>query len=143
MYAKIIDGVVQKYPYTISDARKDHPLMGIPKKPLPDALQKLNMVEVKRTDFPSVDQKVYRVQSSVEQVDGEWTLTWATEKRPLAEASASVRRHRDFLLAQSDWRALPDSPPMPTEWESYRQALRDITNQSGFPYEVVWPTKPE
>jgi len=32
---------------------------------------------------------------------------------------------------------------MTPEWATYRQALRDITAQEGFPYEVVWPPKPE
>lgn len=52
-----------------------------------------------------------------------------------------VRSQRNSLLAQSDVYALADR--MTPAWATYRQALRDITGQAGFPYSVVWPTKPE
>lgn len=54
------------------------------------------------------------------------------------------RNDRDDLLAKSDWRSLPDSPPMSTEWVNYRQALRDITNHPNWPHldPSDWPTKP-
>jgi len=47
------------------------------------------------------------------------------------------------LLLQSDWTQLPDVPiETKSAWEIYRQQLRDITNQSGFPYEVQFPEMP-
>lgn len=49
---------------------------------------------------------------------------------------------RAALLAETDWMALSDRTLSP-EWATYRQALRDITTQAGFPEEIVWPTKPE
>lgn len=54
-----------------------------------------------------------------------------------------VRFKRDSLLSGSDWTQLPDAPVDQTAWAAYRQALRDITYQEGFPANVVWPTKPE
>lgn len=55
-----------------------------------------------------------------------------------------VREQRDRLLYQCDWTMLPDAPPevVRADWEAYRQALRDITDQPGFPENVVWPTAP-
>ena len=53
-----------------------------------------------------------------------------------------VRNQRERLLSETDWMALSDNTMTPA-WASYRQALRDITGQAGFPYEVIWPTKPE
>lgn len=52
-----------------------------------------------------------------------------------------IRAERNYLLSLTDWMALSDNT-MTTEWASYRQALRDITSQSGFPYSVEWPVKP-
>lgn len=49
------------------------------------------------------------------------------------------------LLAESDWAMLPDIPMtngQKTAWIDYRQALRDIKKQSGFPDSIVWPAKP-
>jgi hypothetical protein len=57
--------------------------------------------------------------------------------------SIAVRNQRENLMSETDWMSLSDSPTITTEWSNYRQALRDITGQSGFPHSVKWPTKPE
>ncbi|MHB1153576.1 MAG: tail fiber assembly protein [Eubacteriales bacterium] len=60
--------------------------------------------------------------------------------------SADCRKKRDVLLTQSDWTQTLDAP-ITAECKSvvrkYRQALRDVTGQIGFPHNVVWPRKPE
>lgn len=57
-----------------------------------------------------------------------------------------VRLLRNGLLADSDKEVLPDRLTKTStafkEWAEYRQALRDITDQEGFPYEVIWPNRP-
>jgi hypothetical protein len=54
-----------------------------------------------------------------------------------------VRQNRDKLLQSSDWTQLPDVPLATKEaWATYRQALRDITNQPD-PFNIVWPTPPQ
>jgi hypothetical protein len=53
-----------------------------------------------------------------------------------------VRAERDALLAASDWTQVADGPVDQAAWAVYRQALRDVTAQVGFPDAVVWPTKP-
>lgn len=55
--------------------------------------------------------------------------------------AASIRLERDSLLADTDWMALSDVT-MSAEMTTYRQALRDITAQEGFPHSVTWPVKP-
>lgn len=57
-----------------------------------------------------------------------------------------IREKRNTLLAETDYLIQPDYPISDTAREAfkvYRQALRDITKQDGFPREVVWPDKPE
>ena len=55
-----------------------------------------------------------------------------------------VRQQRNALLTACDWTQLPDVPvETKTGWAEYRQLLRDITEQSGFPESVIWPNKPE
>lgn len=58
-----------------------------------------------------------------------------------ATAAKSVRDERDRKLAETDWMALSDVT-MSAEMATYRQALRDITAQEGFPHSVNWPVKP-
>jgi hypothetical protein len=69
------------------------------------------------------------------------TKTWLPD---YSKAVIIVKEKRDYLLQQSDWTQIPDVPlETKTIWAAYRQALRDITGQSGYPYDVVWPTAPQ
>tara|TARA_R110000782_G_scaffold71686_1_gene143698 strand:+ start:53 stop:295 length:243 start_codon:yes stop_codon:yes gene_type:complete len=52
-----------------------------------------------------------------------------------------ARELRDAFLAETDWTANSDVT-MTVEMTTYRQALRDITGQDGFPENITWPTKP-
>jgi len=53
------------------------------------------------------------------------------------------RAERDHYLTESDWTQNRDvTLSNDTDWKTYRQALRDIPTQSGFPNSVSWPTKP-
>ena len=52
-----------------------------------------------------------------------------------------VRQERNNLLKECDWMACSDVT-MSDEWRTYRQALRDVPTQAGFPNSVTWPTKP-
>ena len=56
--------------------------------------------------------------------------------------SSSIRATRNNLLSQSDWTQVLDAPVDKTAWATYRQALRDITQQEGFPFNVVFPNPP-
>jgi len=63
--------------------------------------------------------------------------------QPLKELAAAARSKRDSLLAQTDWTQAADVPQATKDlWAPYRQALRDVPQQSGFPTEIVWPVKP-
>lgn len=54
---------------------------------------------------------------------------------------SKVRAVRDTLIANTDYLALSDNT-LTAEMAAYRQALRDITSQDGFPHEITWPVKP-
>lgn len=57
-------------------------------------------------------------------------------------AAEEVRAKRDSLLAESDWTQVADAPVDKAAWATYRQSLRDIPQQAGFPTNVVWPVEP-
>lgn len=60
------------------------------------------------------------------------------------EIAFEIRFTRNRLLLASDWTQLPDVPQTTKDlWAAYRQALRGITEQSGFPQTVTWPTAPQ
>ena len=53
-----------------------------------------------------------------------------------------ARAKRNTLLAASDWTQVIDAPVNQAAWATYRQALRDITSQAGFPTTIDWPVEP-
>jgi hypothetical protein len=60
-------------------------------------------------------------------------------------AIADVSQKRQKLLYASDWTQIPNNPLTTAQqeaWANYRQELRDIPSQSGYPYNVVWPVAP-
>ena len=95
----------------------------------------------------------YSQASGVEQVDGKWYTKYILGPvfidqvvdgvtTTAAEQAKSVRVTRDAKLAECDWTQVADSPVDKAVWATYRQALRDVTTQTGFPWTTVWPTKP-
>jgi hypothetical protein len=71
-----------------------------------------------------------------------------TAEELFEQLAAEVRFNRNRPLAESDWTQMPDAraamgEAKAAEWDAYRQALRDVPEQEGFPENVVWPIKPE
>lgn len=85
-----------------------------------------------------------------ELIDGEW-VTPVVEAEPEPEydpsenddiQATSQRRERNQLLKDSDWTQVADAPVDKAAWASYRQELRNISTQAGFPISIEWPVKP-
>lgn len=64
------------------------------------------------------------------------------EPDPQEVAAKEVRSRRDALLTASDWTQVADAPVDQATWATYRQALRNLPRQPGFPHDVAWPTSP-
>lgn len=61
-----------------------------------------------------------------------------------AKKVSEVRAERNRLLTESDWTQAKDVPDaVSAKWAPYRQALRDVPQQPGFPDNIQWPDKPE
>lgn len=150
MYAKITNGVVEKYPYSIGELRKDNKNVSFPAKPSNETLAEWGVYPVVSTAEPSYDIATQRViWGTPALVNGEWTHTWETialsaeEQQSVRQAKENdVRYERNRLLAETDWRFRSDMNPSQA-WIDYCQALRDIPSQAGFPWNVQWPSKPE
>ncbi len=73
---------------------------------------------------------------------GKPSVFYAAQPTPAALATAA-RAKRDALLATSDWTQVADAPVDQAAWATYRQALRDVPAQAGFPEAIDWPVAPE
>lgn len=85
----------------------------------------------------------------VEQTGGKWYTKWSVadmdqEAKDALDTTqaASMRKQRDEKLAECDWTQVADSTVDKAAWATYRQALRDITTQEGFPWTITWPDAP-
>jgi hypothetical protein len=69
---------------------------------------------------------------------------FTVEAVPDEEKAGQVRAERDQKLAETDWTQGKDiADAVSSSYTTYRQALRDVPTQTGFPWDVQWPTKPE
>jgi hypothetical protein len=82
-------------------------------------------------------------------IEGDWVYTVVVRNKTPEETqadlnskAAQIRSQRNQLLSASDWTQVLDAPIDRTAWAAYRQALRDITSQEGFPASVQWPNDP-
>jgi hypothetical protein len=142
MFVKFINGQAAKFPYTMGDLRTDHPQTSFPDQMTNETLASFDVYPVKQTSEPVLDSKTHSHSVTVEAVDGEWTQVWQVVELPRDQAESNVRGHRNRLLKESDWTQVADAPVDQAAWAAYRQALRDVTAQEGFPHNVTWPTQP-
>lgn len=153
MYIKVVDDQVEKYPYTLEELRLENPNTSFPVDIEFNAqlLSDFGVYQVQSAMPPAYDESIQRVvEVTPTRVNSKWTVTYEVvslkdreKEQALATKSDEVRSRRNILLAESDWTQLPDAPADATAWAVYRQELRDITIQSGYPFNVIWPTKPE
>jgi hypothetical protein len=138
------------YPYSIGQLRNDNPNVSFPKS-VPDAtLAAYGVYSVTVLDAPAYDVSKQRIEQDAQPTEnnGQWELRWSVVKltaeelaAKVAAVKADVRMKRDRLLSATDWMALSDVTMSPA-WAAYRQGLRDITKQAGFPNNIVWPKEP-
>ena len=160
MYVKITNNTVDAYPYSIGQLRVDNPNTSFPDGMSVEQLAEWDVYPVTVVADPSYDPLTHKIQQAPEPVltDGAWVVTktvvalTAEEIQNNSDAEAAlIRGKRDKLLSESDWvtvKAVDQNAQdglgiqVPQVWLDYRQALRDVTSQAGFPYNVTWPTAP-
>lgn len=154
MFVKVTNQQVDRYPYSVNDLLRDNPQTSFPQSPQSALLSDFGVFPVIHDVEPSYEPNTHRISHSDVPVlrSGEWVVTKtvvALNDEQIAARyaahAAKVREERDALLTDSDWTQMNDSPldtTARTSWATYRQELRDISTQSGFPYSVTYPEKP-
>jgi hypothetical protein len=149
-YAKLTaDKKLARYPYTLPDLRLDTPGTSFPVE-IDDATAALfGVVPVKPTTPPRETHTINLERTAILK-DGIWVEKWleipATEEQIQERTSFranDARQKRNQLLAKCDWTQLTDAPTLASaSWMAYRQALRDVPGQQGFPWNITWPEAP-
>jgi len=151
LYVKAIDNQIVTYPYTQTDLIRDNPSTSFPVGGISSAdLAEWNVYPVHFADQPVVDAATHKLVERTPLFDGQsWTQQWVVEALSQdeidarnAQQAASVRADRNARIAATDWRvikALEEGNGLDFDLAAYRQALRDVPSQPGFPWNVVWP----
>lgn len=139
MYVKLTNGEVEQFPYTLNHLRRDNANVSFPKQVTNGILEDYDVYPVTFLTKPTHDPLVQNlVQSQPSLNNGSWQVSYTVENMAQSDAEANVRDKRNRLLTETDWWAVSDRT-MTTEQAQYRDALRDIPAQDGFPFSVVWP----
>ena len=151
-YAKLDnDGNLERYPYTLTDLRRDNPAISFPRAISNETAATFGCAPVTQVD-PPADDYTKSYERSARNNSGTWEEQWiesnATTDQIAERTTAKsndVRQERNEKLAGCDWTVLTDSPlttSQKTAWKTYRQALRDITSGDDFPHNITWPSQP-
>lgn len=154
MFVKLNNDEIEKYPYTLEMFREENSNKSLPKF-LNDLFLATNNVfpvsEDVKPEYDSITKKLVKIEPPILK-DEKWITEWSIVDKSQDEMdyeynqlATTARQQRDMLLSSSDWvtaKAFETSTPIPAEWVSYRQSLRDISSQASFPYNISWPTKP-
>jgi hypothetical protein len=141
-FLRILDSQPEKY--SIGQLRRDNPQTSFPKSIPDEILASYGVYPYTRPAPSEYNDLAWRlIDDDFVEVNGAWMLPYKLEALPLEQAERNVRFRRNDLLADTDWTQVADAPVDQAAWATYRQALRDITTQDGFPTDITWPTKPE
>lgn len=151
MLAYVKNNVIEEYPVSFVDLKNKFSSTSFPNSIEDFDLSFYSAVKVEDTEIPSINNETQKVsEGTPELVNGIWKQTWVvenlteTEKQRLTEEKKyTVRLRRNRLLTETDWTQSRDvTLDNDADWTVYRQELRDITTQEGFPHNITWPTKP-
>lgn len=132
-----------------NEFRSHHRNTSFPPQLTPELLNSMGADPV--LEGPQAQPTRYQVafRDGVEQIGQKWFTKYSVAdmeqeaKDALdTQQAASVRTTRNTKLNESDWTQVLDAAVDQAAWATYRQALRDITAQEGFPWEIVWPEQP-
>jgi hypothetical protein len=147
MYLRIINNEIN-YPYSLQKLREDNPNTSFPSEMTESLMIELDISEVRTTPKPNDYTKNISEGTPI-LVEGVYYQNWVQSDATESEINdrienkwIEIRDLRQQLLSECDWTQLSDIPSETKDlWTTYRQNLRDITNQSN-PYNIVWPVKP-
>jgi hypothetical protein len=153
MYAKLNkdNTSIEKYPVSFTEIRYTHKNVSFPDNPTDEDLASFNYCNVQNNEVPQYDIELQYVQEDTPiKNNGVWKKTYKLvnldnlRKEGIVRAKEdSIKTIRNALLSETDWTQLSDVPAeTASKFAQYRQALRDVTNQEGYPDNVVWPEKP-
>jgi hypothetical protein len=139
------NGSLLQYPYTLTDLRLQNKNISWPTQISDEVAVDFGVFPVTPAQQPADNYTINLERTAIKEGD-QWLEQWieipATDEQIKERTAACVndaRQKRNQFLADSDWTQLPDAPVDKAIWATYRQDLRDVTAQDGFPWNIDWP----
>lgn len=138
---------------TQGEVRGMYPNTSFPSQWTPALVEELGLDQIFESPTPTTTRYQAAFKDGVEQdAQGRWLWKWSISEMDDdakaakdAEQAKAVRATRDGKLAECDWVVIKNlelNQNIPGVWEVYRQGLRDVPAQAGFPHDITWPAKP-
>jgi len=149
MFALIENGAVKQYPYSLYEIQRANLNTSFPSTVSDATMAEYGAMRVYFATQPVLSDTQVLVEGTPVVADDRWTQVWTVREMTTEEvtqrfdsAASAVREQRNDKLKDSDWTQITDASADKTAWAVYRQALRDVTAQAGFPLTVTWPDAP-
>lgn len=145
-YARVQNQAIVEYPIDMGALRVRFPNISFP-IPITEPPEGYVVVNPSEPPNPAWDENL--TEGAPQLTKGQWHQTWAVTKASPEEIKSRLdlmarqaKRERDMRLQGCDWTQLPDARTNKELWAKYRQLLRDLTLQDGFPHAIQWPVEP-
>ena len=152
MLVRLTDGGVEGSPILESNFLMLYPTVSFPRPLQPEDLEPFGYGLYEYTSVPTAShhyKKVVEAPPVKNEATGVWMQSWTEqdmndEEKAEADSyqSMRIREVRNNKLAACDYTQVSDYPRDGSSWHEYRQSLRDIPQQDGFPWDNNWPEEP-
>jgi len=149
-YLLASNGIISKFPYSLEELRSDNPQTSFAWEMSAEELSDWGVYSVDEQNPPPYNDQTESIElQDPSLVNGLWIRSWiitsaSTEEMEQRKVikSAEVRRRRNRLLSETDYTQIPDFQGSEVEklnFAQFRQQLRELPQQEGFPFSYVWP----
>jgi len=146
---KTLGDIVAEYPYSIEKFKRDYANVSFPGDFSEELLASYGVFTVSEMASPNYNADTHKIAQweAPRLIDGAWVLSWDVTAlnqedidNLIEQAAFAARETRNQMLADTDYWGLADQV-MTVKRREYRQALRDVPQQPGFPKKISWPTE--
>ena len=147
MHIKVVNNIPEKY--SVHQLLQDNPNTSFPASLSETTLNTWGVYSVVEATAPEVDYTKNLVESIIFK-GGKWAQIWSVANASAEETAertsnkaTEVRAERNLRLSSCDWTQTKDIPEnVSSIWAMYRESLRNLPTQLGFPWAVIWPETP-
>jgi len=151
LFIQLLEGQPVGYPIAEENFRQLFPYTSFPNYFTADTVEPLGYGIYDFSNAPETGRYEKTIEvAPVRNEYGIWRQTYSVVSMTNEEKSvvdtikaAVIREQRNAKLTFCDWTQVADALVDKAAWAAYRQSLRDITNQPGFPWDIIWPEAPQ